>query len=155
MRAATAAAEPPDDPPATQSRFHGLRVGPKAECSVEEPMANSSRFVLATIDQPAARSRATTVASNGETKFGRMRDPQVVGMSVVTMLSLMAIGRPAGALSLTRSTALRRGFSAAMARNASATDSLTDHLRDDEVSAVPMRGVALRINALRAHHIVS
>src|SRR5689334_556229 len=110
MRAATAAAEPPDDPPATQSRFHGLRVGPKAECSVDEPMANSSRLVLATMDHPVARRRCTTVASKGETKSGRMRDPHVVGMSVVTMLSLMAMGLPGGALSFTRSTALSRGF---------------------------------------------
>src|SRR5439155_6507338 len=95
IRAATAAADPPEDPPATQSRFHGLRVTPNAECSVDEPMANSSRFVLATMDHPFARRRVTTVASNGEMKSGRMREPHVVGMSVVTMLSLIAIGIPA------------------------------------------------------------
>ncbi len=44
--AATAAAEPPEEPPGTYSRFQGLRVGPKAEFSVEEPMANSSMLVL-------------------------------------------------------------------------------------------------------------
>src|SRR5262249_56921736 len=109
--AAGAGAEPSGEPPATQSRFHGLRVGTNAECSVDEPIANSSRFVLATIDLPRARRRATTVASNGETKSGRMRDPHVVGMSVVTMLSLIAIGVPGAAASFTRSTALSRGVS--------------------------------------------
>ena len=61
--AATAAAEPPDDPPGTRDRSWGLRVGPKAEFSVELPMANSSRLVLPTTTAPAAASRSTTVAS--------------------------------------------------------------------------------------------
>src|ERR1051326_395063 len=46
MRAATAAAEPPDEPPATRVRSHGLGAGPNAEYSVDEPIANSSRLVL-------------------------------------------------------------------------------------------------------------
>ena len=61
--AATAAAEPPEEPPGTRSRSRGLRVGPKAEASVEEPMANSSRLVLPTAMAPAAATRCTTVAS--------------------------------------------------------------------------------------------
>src|SRR5437763_13598867 len=46
MRAATAAADPPLDPPGTRLVAHGLRVGPADACSVDEPIANSSRFVL-------------------------------------------------------------------------------------------------------------
>src|SRR5881409_1333131 len=46
MKAATAAAEPPPEPPGMRSRSHGLRVGPYAECSVEDPIANSSMLVL-------------------------------------------------------------------------------------------------------------
>ena len=61
--AATAAAEPPDEPPGTRSVRTGLRVGPKAEFSVLEPMANSSRLVLPTVIAPAAAMRCTTVAS--------------------------------------------------------------------------------------------
>ena len=61
--AATAAALPPLDPPGTRAGSWGLRVGPKAEFSVEEPMANSSRLVLPTITAPAPRTRSTTVAS--------------------------------------------------------------------------------------------
>ena len=62
-RAATAAAEPPLDPPGVRSAAHGLRVGPKAEFSVDEPIANSSQLVLPSTTAPAARSRATAVAS--------------------------------------------------------------------------------------------
>ncbi|SLC76815.1 Uncharacterised protein [Mycobacteroides abscessus subsp. massiliense] len=38
-------------------------MGPYAEFSVEEPIANSSMFVLPRIGIPASRSRAVTVAS--------------------------------------------------------------------------------------------
>ncbi len=61
--AATAAADPPDEPPGTRPRSRGFRVGPTAEFSVDEPMANSSMLVLPTTTAPAARRRSTTVAS--------------------------------------------------------------------------------------------
>src|SRR5213593_4395216 len=64
---ATAAAEPPDEPPGTRSRSHGLCTGPKAECSFDEPIANSSQFVLPSRTDPASRSRAHGVQSNGGT----------------------------------------------------------------------------------------
>src|SRR5436309_11999490 len=65
MRAATAAADPPLDPPGTRVVSHGLRVGPTEECSVEEPIANSTRFVLLMLEARLARSRASAAASNG------------------------------------------------------------------------------------------
>ena len=52
--AATAADEPPDEPPGMRSRSHGLRVGPYALFSVDEPIANSSMLVLPRITTPAA-----------------------------------------------------------------------------------------------------
>ncbi len=58
-------------------------------------MANSSRLVLPATSAPAARSRRTTVASYGDRYPSRIRDPQVVGWSSVTMLSLMAMATPA------------------------------------------------------------
>ena len=61
--AETAAAEPPPDPPGIRVRSHGLCVLPYAECSVDEPIANSSMLVLPSGTSPAARRRATTVAS--------------------------------------------------------------------------------------------
>ena len=41
--AQTAAAEPPPEPPGTRVGSHGLRVGPKAEFSVDEPIAIPDR----------------------------------------------------------------------------------------------------------------
>ena len=61
--AVTAADEPPEDPPGTRLRSHGLCDGPNAEFSVEEPIANSSMFVLPRITTPASRSRRVMVAS--------------------------------------------------------------------------------------------
>src|SRR5262245_19763057 len=55
--AATAAADPPLEPPGTRPRSHGLAVGPVDECSVEEPMANSSMLVLPGTTAPASSSR--------------------------------------------------------------------------------------------------
>ncbi len=60
--AATAAAEPPLEPPATRSGSQGLEVLPSAEFSVEEPMPNSSRLVLPTATAPWACRRWTAVA---------------------------------------------------------------------------------------------
>src|SRR5680860_1788401 len=62
-KAATAADDPPPAPPGMRSVSHGLRVGPNAENSVDDPIANSSMFVLPRITQPASRRRLTTVAS--------------------------------------------------------------------------------------------
>src|ERR1051326_5634429 len=90
--AATAAAEPPEEPPGTRSMFQGLRVTPKAEFSVEEPIANSSMLVLPTITAPAAFSLATAVPSYGGTKLPRIFEQQVVRMPLVIKIFLSAIG---------------------------------------------------------------
>ncbi len=59
--AATAAAEPPPDPPGIRSRSQGLCVLPYAEFSVEEPMANSSMLVLPSTITSAASSLSVIV----------------------------------------------------------------------------------------------
>src|SRR5580704_8531994 len=92
--AATAAAEPPDEPPGILSRSHGLRLAPNAEFSVEEPMANSSMLVLPMMIAPACFSRCVIVASYGGCQPCRMREPQVVGMPTVVNTSLTAAGTP-------------------------------------------------------------
>jgi hypothetical protein len=46
---------PPDEPPGTRLRSHGLRVGKKAEFSVEEPIANSSMLALPMVMAPIRR----------------------------------------------------------------------------------------------------
>src|SRR5919206_3963577 len=73
----TAAAEPPPEPPGTRSGSHGLRVGPYAEFSVDEPIANSSVLVFPSSVRPAALQRAATVASKIGTYPARIRDPAV------------------------------------------------------------------------------
>ena len=62
---ATATAEPPLDPPGVRSSAHGLRDGPQAQCSVDDPIANSSQTVLPTITAPSRSSASTTVAVYG------------------------------------------------------------------------------------------
>src|ERR1044071_3779086 len=60
--AATAAAEPPDEPPETRVVSHGFRTGPNAEFSFDEHIANSSQFVFPMTTAPAFVRRSITVA---------------------------------------------------------------------------------------------
>ena len=121
--AATAAALPPDDPPGTFVGSCGLRVGPKAEFSVELPMANSSRFVLPMMRAPASFSRRTTVASYGGTHPSRIRDEQVVATPWVQRLSFSATGTPARGPG-SRPAATASSTAAAAARASSAVTRL-------------------------------
>src|SRR5260221_225773 len=61
----TATAEPLEELPGTRARSHGLRVTLYALFSADEPIANSSMFVLPTTIAPAPSSRATAVAVKG------------------------------------------------------------------------------------------
>ena len=61
--AATAAAEPPLDPPGVCPSDHGLRVVPNASVSVNGCAVSSGTWVLPMTIAPAARSRRTTSAS--------------------------------------------------------------------------------------------
>src|SRR5579862_7388730 len=97
--AATAAADPPDDPPGTTERLefcgrHGLVTGLNQLFSFDEPMANSSIFVLPSSTAPESHRFCVTVDSYGGTKFSRMRLPAVVRTSFVQNRSLMANGMP-------------------------------------------------------------
>ena len=60
--AATAAAEPPDDPPGTRWTSQGLCTAPKYELSLSEPMANSSMLSLPRLTKPLFAMLSTTVA---------------------------------------------------------------------------------------------
>ena len=71
--AATAAEEPPEEPPGTSLslavmpslplRRQGETTGPKALVSLEEPMANSSQLSLPSMMAPAFHRLAPTVDS--------------------------------------------------------------------------------------------
>ena len=75
---ATAAAEPPDEPPGTRVEVPRVARRLKAECSVDEPMANSSMFVLPRSTAPGLAQPRDDVASYGGTKCSRIFEPQVV-----------------------------------------------------------------------------
>src|SRR5262247_4019114 len=72
MRAATAAAEPLDEPPGVQARFQGLRVG------AGSVVANSVVWHLPSRIAPALLSRATDVASYDGTKPAITLEPPSV-----------------------------------------------------------------------------
>src|SRR6184192_3177870 len=68
--AAIDADEPPPEPPGIRAWSHGLCVGPYAEFSVDEPMANSSMFVLPSTTTPASRNlREAGVVVLGKTNM--------------------------------------------------------------------------------------
>ena len=75
--AATAAAEPPDDPPGERLRSHGLWVRPWARLSVCGNCPNSGIAVLPTMTAPAARSRRIT-SESALTGVELPRPPSVV-----------------------------------------------------------------------------
>ena len=94
MSAMTAAAEPPDDPPATRSSAHGLRTGPKCVTAEVPPSANSCRFSLPSRTAPALFKRTTTSASSVGTRSLKTPLAAVVRTPAVSMLSLRPIGMP-------------------------------------------------------------
>ena len=59
---ATAAAEPPEEPPGTLVWSQAFLVNLKAEVSVDPPMANSSMLSLPTLIIPAWSNLSITVA---------------------------------------------------------------------------------------------
>src|SRR6185437_9861368 len=61
MRAATAAAAPPDEPPGECAGFQGLRVGPNRRHSVFGNRPNSGVALLPKIVIPALRKRCASV----------------------------------------------------------------------------------------------
>ncbi len=98
--AATADAEPPDEPPGTSvvlapSRRHGLTTGPKHEVSFDEPIANSSLLSLPSMTAPSRQSCEVTVDSYVGTKLPRIFEPAVVRTSLVANRSLIPSGIPA------------------------------------------------------------
>ena len=86
--AATPAAEPLLDPPGVRRRSCGLRV-PRGSLA-----ANSVVTVFPTITAPASRNAATLAASRSERKPANSGEPFSVGMSAVSMMSLMPTGMP-------------------------------------------------------------
>jgi hypothetical protein len=73
--AASAAAEPPLEPPAIRPGASGFGTVPKCGFSEVTPYANSCRFVLPTSPYPAASSRRTASALRSGRWSAKMIDP--------------------------------------------------------------------------------
>ena len=94
IRAAIAAALPPELPPGTRLRSQGFLTAPKYDVSFDEPIANSSILVLPKLTAPASLNFLTTVASYGATKLWSILEPHVVSQSSAQKISFCAIGIP-------------------------------------------------------------
>src|SRR5437870_11650853 len=97
--AATAEADPPDEPPGTSvvldpSRRHGLTTGPKHEVSFDEPIANSSLLSFPSITAPSRHRFDVMVDSYVGVKSSRIFEPAVVRTPLVQNRSLMPSGMP-------------------------------------------------------------
>ena len=88
IAAATAAAEPLEEPPGVWPELCGLRVLPGVR------VANSVVTVLPMMIAPAARSSDTTDASRDGVLPACSTEPFSVGMSAVSMMSLRPTGTP-------------------------------------------------------------
>ena len=74
---ATAAAEPPDEPPGVRSGSHGLRVVPWSLVRVQLIPPNSEAVVWPASTAPAARSRVTWVESWSAIRSAKTSDASV------------------------------------------------------------------------------
>ncbi|PQM44147.1 hypothetical protein C1Y40_05692 [Mycobacterium talmoniae] len=93
--AATAAALPPEEPPAVRLESAGLRVTPHSGLSVTPFHANSGVVVLPMITIPSRRIWSTAGVSSGHGPAGSVsREPRSVGHPAVRNTSLIAIGTP-------------------------------------------------------------
>src|SRR4051794_27222400 len=93
--AATATAEPPDDPPGVRVGSHGLRVGPVWRGSVVGRMPNSDMFVTPTTTQPPAFRRRTGEALYSGPRADKRREPNSMHRPAAGVFALMATGTPA------------------------------------------------------------
>ena len=80
--------------PATRDKSQGLRVVLTLEFSVEEPIANSSRFVLPNGIAPAAEACELPRRRRSSDSRAGCVEAQVQGCPATLMLSLIAIGTP-------------------------------------------------------------
>ena len=94
MPAASAAADPPLDPPGSNAAFHGLRVTPHIRLEVQNVISNSGVSVRAWKIAPAARSRSMIGSSRSGTLSCISSEPFVERLPAIAASSLMATGSP-------------------------------------------------------------
>ena len=94
MPHATAAAAPPDDPPGTRARSHGLFVVPNISLNVWKSPDHRGTLVFPNTIAPAFLIDATTGASCCGTCSSNEGDPPVDRIPAVAMASLIVTGSP-------------------------------------------------------------
>ena len=147
--AATAAAEPLDDPPGVRSRCHGLRLTPHALVRAKLRMPNSGAAVLPTGTQPAARSRATSTSSAaaGSPPLNQS-EPCEVGMPAQSWRSFTPSGTPAsGPGSSPRATA---ASTASAERRANPSSTCTKALSSSLVASMRTNASSSSSTAVRS-----
>ena len=93
--AATAAADPPEEPPGVRCRSHGLRVGPNRRASLTGRIPYSGNVVVPTTMKPACFSRLETLLSSLAMNCSISEQPSVRRKPLTGTLFLIAIGTPA------------------------------------------------------------
>jgi hypothetical protein len=76
-RAATAVAEPDDEPPVTRDGSHALRQCPKCQLCPVGPNANSAMLSTANWIEPAESSRSSAVAVEAGDRSRTIFEPQL------------------------------------------------------------------------------
>ena len=89
MPAASAAAEPPDEPPGLYARFHGLRVTPQRRESVIAAQQNSGVAERAWMMPPASTIRWMQAAVRGD---GVLEDQRALRAGLAGHLDLVLDG---------------------------------------------------------------
>src|SRR5215472_305818 len=92
--AASAAADPPLDPPGENRVFHGFLVTPQIRDQVTGAQENSGVVVLACTMPPASMIRCTKAAVFSATTSRSGSDPRVLRCPAISASSFTATGRP-------------------------------------------------------------
>ncbi len=140
--AATAAADPLEEPPGVRPRSRGLAVGPGAK------YANSVVTVLPTTTAPSDVSSATSGAVVSTRSGEVIGDPQRVGRPATSMMSLTPSGIPASATSrcASRSAACSPAANTTHARSSSSVCAIRsrDRPSSSRASQAPCRTASAR-----------
>ena len=97
---ASAAAEPPEEPPQVRLVSHGLRVSPNTSLKVFPPAPNSGVLDFASTTPPRSSSRSTIRSDRPGTWSAKIGEPWVERTPATSIRSLTASGRPASGVSV-------------------------------------------------------
>ena len=152
--APSSAASPPDEPPGVWAPSSGCSVHPMSRLSVSKEHEHSGAFVLATTTAPAARRRATTVASPSARWPVRASDPAAVRQPATSRTSLTVSGRPSRTASspdARRASAASAAARASWSRRSATALSAATSSRRARVSSTSSRALTSRARSRASH----